>query len=58
MSIRAHGPGLTCQLEAVGERSEKELPSGRDPVVMAALLHLLWTGERGATRSSSATRSC
>jgi hypothetical protein len=45
-SIRGHGPGVTYQLEAVGE-SRKGLPSGRDPVVMAALLHLLWTGGRG-----------
>src|SRR5215216_2370063 len=45
-SIREHGPGLVYQLEAVGE-SEKGLPGGRDPVVMAALLHLLWTGTRG-----------
>jgi hypothetical protein len=45
-SIRTHGPDVTYQLEAVGE-SEKGLPGGRDPVVMAALLHLLWTGRRG-----------
>jgi hypothetical protein len=45
-SIREHGAGLTYQLEAVAE-SEKGLPGGRDPVVMAALLHLLWTGGRG-----------
>lgn len=45
-SIRAHGPGLTYQLEAVAE-SEKGLPGGHDPLVMAALLHLLWTGEKG-----------
>jgi hypothetical protein len=45
-SIREHGAGLTFQLEAVAE-SEKGLPGGRDPVVMAALLHLLWTGGRG-----------
>lgn len=44
-SIREHGTGLVYQLEAVGE-SEKGLPGGRDPVVMAALLHLLWTGRR------------
>jgi hypothetical protein len=43
-SVREYGPGLTYQLEAVGE-SEKGLPGGRDPVVMAALLHLLWTGK-------------
>lgn len=52
--VREHGPGTVHQLEAVGE-SEKGLPGGRDPLVMAALLHLLWTG---GTRSSSATRSC
>jgi hypothetical protein len=45
-SIRAHGPGLTFRLEAVSD-SENGLPGGRDPLVMAALLHLLWTGERG-----------
>jgi hypothetical protein len=44
-SIREHGVGMVYQLEAVGE-SEKGLPGGRDPVVMAALLHLLWTGDR------------
>jgi hypothetical protein len=45
-SIREHGAGLIYQLEAVCE-SEKGLPGGRDPVVMAALLHLLLTGGRG-----------
>ena len=45
-SIRAHGPGLIYQLEAASE-GEKGLPGGRDPLVMAALLHLLWTGPRG-----------
>jgi len=45
-SIRAHGPGLMHHLEVVSE-TEEGLPGGRDPLVMAALLHLLWTGERG-----------
>lgn len=45
-SIRAHGPGLTYRLEVVAE-SEKGLPGGRDPLVMAALLHLLWTDSKG-----------
>lgn len=45
-SIREQAQGLTHRLEAVGE-SEKGLPGGRDPLVMAALLHLLLTGERG-----------
>lgn len=45
-SIRAHGPGLSYQLEVIAE-SEKGLPGGRDPLVMAALLHLLWTCEKG-----------
>jgi hypothetical protein len=45
-SIREHGPGLTYQLEAVAETKEG-LPGGRDPVVMAALLHLLLTGGKG-----------
>lgn len=45
-SVRTHGSGLTYRLEAVSE-TKKGLPGGRDPLVMAALLHLLWTGERG-----------
>lgn len=45
-SIREHGPGLGYYLEVIGE-SEKGLPGERDPLVMAALLHLLWTGGRG-----------
>jgi hypothetical protein len=45
-STRERGSGLVHQLEVVGE-SEKGLPGGRDPVVMAALLHLLLTGGRG-----------
>jgi hypothetical protein len=45
-SVRAHGSGLTFRLEAVSETDEG-LPGGRDPLVMAALLHLLWTGARG-----------
>jgi hypothetical protein len=45
-SVRAHGPGLIFRLEAVSD-SEKGLPGGPDPLVMAALLLLLWTGERG-----------
>jgi hypothetical protein len=45
-SIRAHGSGLTFQVEAVSDSGEG-LPGSRDPLVMAALLHLLWTGERG-----------
>lgn len=45
-SMREHGPGLTYQLEAVAE-TKKGLPGGRDPVVMAALLHLLLTGGKG-----------
>ena len=45
-SVREHGAGQVYQLKAVGE-SEKGLPGGRDPVVMAALLHLLWTNGRG-----------
>jgi hypothetical protein len=44
--IRAHVPELTHQLEVVVE-SGVGLPGGRDPLVMAALLHLLWTGESG-----------
>lgn len=45
-SVRAHGPGLTFRLEAVSD-SVAGLPGGRDPLVMAALVHLLWTGDRG-----------
>jgi hypothetical protein len=45
-SIRTHGPGLTFRLEAVSDY-DRGLPGGRDPLVMAALLHLLWIGERG-----------
>jgi hypothetical protein len=45
-SVRAQGAGLTFRLEAVSD-SGAELPGGRDPLVMAALLHLLWTGVRG-----------
>lgn len=46
IGIREQGPGATYQLEAVGE-SQEGLPGGHDPLVMAALLHLLWTSERG-----------
>lgn len=46
-NLSEQGPGLVYQLEAVGE-TEKGLPGGRDPVVMAALLHLLLT--RGKER--------
>lgn len=45
-SVREHGPELVYQLEAVGETKEG-LPGGRDPVVMAALLHLLLTSGKG-----------
>src|SRR5687768_3615609 len=45
-SISEHGPGLVYQLETVAE-TEKGLPGGRDPVVIAALLHLLLTGGKG-----------
>jgi hypothetical protein len=45
-SVRAHGPGLTFQLEVVSDSGEG-LPGGREPLVMAALLHLLWTGKKG-----------
>lgn len=45
-SVREQGPGTVHQLEAVSE-SEKGLPGGRDPVVMAALLRLLVTRGKG-----------
>lgn len=45
-SVRAHRPGGHYRLEVVSE-SDVGLPGGRDPLVMAALLHLLWTGGKG-----------
>ncbi|HET6262634.1 MAG TPA: hypothetical protein VFG99_10420 [Chloroflexia bacterium] len=45
-SIRAHGPGLTHHLEIISD-TEGGLPGGREPLVMAALLHLLWMGGEG-----------
>lgn len=45
-SLRSYGLGPIYQLEAVAE-SKEGLPGGHDPLVMAALLHLLWTGNRG-----------
>jgi hypothetical protein len=45
-SVRGQGPGRAYRLEAVAEGGEG-LPGGREPLVMAALLHLMWTGERG-----------
>jgi hypothetical protein len=45
-SVRAGRPGGTYQLEVVSE-SDDGLPGGRDPLVMAALLHLLWTRGKG-----------
>jgi hypothetical protein len=45
-SVRTHGPGLTFRLEVAIDSGEG-LPGGRDPLVMAALLHLLWMSQRG-----------
>jgi hypothetical protein len=45
-SIRTGRPGGAYQLEVVSE-SDDGLPGGREPLVMAALLHLLWTGGKG-----------
>jgi hypothetical protein len=45
-STTKQGQVLTHQLEVVSE-SDSGLPGGRDPLVMAVLLHFLWTGERG-----------
>lgn len=45
-SLRAHRPGGTYQLEVVSE-SDAGLPGGREPLVMASLLYLLWTGGKG-----------
>lgn len=50
-SVRAHWPGLTFRFEAVSD-SGGGLPGGRDPLVMSALLHLLWTGEKGRDKVS------
>jgi hypothetical protein len=46
MSVRTGRPGGVYQLELVSE-SDEGLPGGREPLVMAALLHLLWTGGKG-----------
>lgn len=45
-SVRTGRPGGAYQLEIVSE-SDDGLPGGREPLVMAALLHLLWTGGKG-----------
>jgi hypothetical protein len=45
-SVRGRGPGRAYRLEAVAEGGEG-LPGGREPLVMAALLHLMWTGGKG-----------
>lgn len=45
-SVRTRRPGGAYQLEVVSE-SDDGLPGGREPLVMAALLHLLWTGGKG-----------
>jgi hypothetical protein len=45
-SINAHWAGRTYRLGIVSEAGEG-LPGDRDPLIMAALLHLLWTGEKG-----------
>lgn len=45
-SVRTGRPGGAYRLEVVSE-SDAGLPGGRDPLVMAALLHLLWTGGKG-----------
>jgi hypothetical protein len=45
-SVRTDRPGRVYQLEVVSE-SDTGLPGGREPLVMAALLYLLWTGGKG-----------
>ena len=45
-SMRTGRPGGAYQLEVVSE-SDAGLPGDREPLVMAALLHLLWTGGKG-----------
>jgi hypothetical protein len=45
-SVRTDRPGGTYRLEIVSE-SDDGLPGGSEPLVMAALLHLLWTGGKG-----------
>lgn len=45
-STRAHKWVRTYQFEIVSDY-EDGLPGGRDPLVLAALLHLMWTGKEG-----------
>jgi hypothetical protein len=45
-STRAHKWARTYQFEIVSD-IEEGLPGGRDPLVLAALLHLMWTGKEG-----------
>ena len=45
-SVRTGRPEGAYRLEVVSE-SDDGLPGGREPLVMAALLHLLWTSGKG-----------
>lgn len=45
-STSPHGQITTHRLEIISENG-RGVPAGRDPLVMAGLLHLLWIGERG-----------
>ncbi|MDQ5826529.1 MAG: hypothetical protein M3441_20240 [Chloroflexota bacterium] len=45
-STRPHKWARTYQFEIVSD-DEGGLPGGRDPLVLAALLHLMWTGREG-----------
>lgn len=45
-STKTHKWAPTYQFEVVSD-TEGELPGGRDPLVLAALLHLMWTVKAG-----------
>ena len=45
-STKTHKWAPTYQFEVVSD-TEGELPGGRDPLVLAALLHLMWTAKAG-----------
>lgn len=45
-STKTHKWARTYQFEIVSD-IEDELPGGRDPLVLAALLHLMWAGRAG-----------
>lgn len=45
-STKTHKWARTYQFKIVSD-TQDELPGGRDPLVLAALLHLMWTGKAG-----------